>query len=532
MKSFYDSSWMTILMLLLTGSHHLATPFSAGQGLLFRNNVHPVGSFTTTNNDNNKFGEGTSTNSDFSHVAACFTPTLSSSRKSESTTTRLCSSSSPLSTPPRLELPLNEDEEKKSSSRACSSESNHTSRIVETIASVSALLSYQCAEDRLAKALAAWKDETNAKRRGSSPLLVTKEIRGELEDVVLVVDDNHDESSKENIVDLFLSTLAAAMMGNHSVSEGLAACNFLLQHALVHSNNDDEVTANNNDNNNPTSDDDAACVIKTLQFTPPTRTLIGIVNGMDIHLLRDKEDAHRRFTLLFSQDRAKGRKMARLHAEMEIDDNNDTMVVYIRGVHVQDSYRQQGLSTLILAVFSDMCRVVLGKYPETRLMNKPLLCVALHSLGFQPESNKWPVLVAPHLTNQEITLMSPCLPEGADDNDDERKLDWLGPQFPHAVRRAQKLERVPHLDPKQARKIHVLTRFLPPPPPPLVESASSTTQTEFPDPIMARLANCEYQLYSARIVAFFSTLDNAKEAMFRRSQGVQDYQWDNALIDR
>jgi len=295
-----------------------------------------------------------------------------------------------------------------------------------------------------------------------------------------------------NVVDLFLSTLAAATIGDDSVPDGYAVCHFLYQHALC-----SDVNHGSGETN------------KTLQFTPPTRTLIGVINGMDISLLRDKEDVHRsRFTLLFSDDRAKGRKLARLHAEI---DNDSTL--FIRGVYVQEQYRQLGLSTLILAVFSHLCRLTFGSYPETHVMNKPLLCVALESLGFRPESTKWPTLVAPHEADKDVTLISSLSGDG---------VLKLGPKFPHAVRRAQKLLLVPELDPIQARQIHVLTRFLAP----MSESAgaSGATGSEANDRITERLANTEYQLYSARIVAFFWTLDKAKGLMFCRSQAVRNCQ--------
>ena len=357
----------------------------------------------------------------------------------------------------------------------------------EAIGCVASLVSYQCAEERLGKALTAlYNAQLHKNGQATEHPKMTHLVRGRLEDFAVAVPDlnnnnnfqegemtSADAENNNNIVDIFLLALASATTGSTSLHTGISTCHYLLNHA---------------GDNEP------------LQFTPPTRSLVGTIDSMDISLLRDKEDVHRRFSMLFSMDRAKGRKIARLHAE--IDDDG---TVYIRGLYVQEQHRQKGLSTLMIAVFSHVCHLAFGSYPQTHVMSKPLLCVALMSLGFTATSEQWAVLVAQHDTEKDVTLMSPAREDGPD----------LGPQFPHVRRRAQKIELVSHpLPPEGSRKIYVLTKFMPP-------DTTSTTERENLDPVKKRLENSQHQLFSARIVAFLSTLDNAKDPMFRKSRVVR-----------
>lgn len=358
------------------------------------------------------------------------------------------------------------------------------------ITNAASLLSYQCAEELLDKALAALHATitntattvaTPSRDSNTNPLKITPLVRGQLEDFVVVDATTVDK----NIVDIFLATLAAATTDSSERNAslpltGLATCHFLLDRAI--GNGEDE---------------DAQ-----LQFKPPIRSLIGTINGMDISLLRDKKDFHRRFSMSFSADRAKGQKLARLLAEID-----DEGIVSIRGLYVHEEHRQAGLATLIISVFSHLCLLSFGSYPQTCKMNKPLLCVAFSTLGFQPETKKWPVLVAQHATDKDVTLMS------RDGNGPD-----LGQQFPHNVRKAQKIEFVSCLPPETtSRKTFVLTKFLPPPPAVGPVNGEATM-----DPVMARLDHTRFQLFSARIVAFLSTLEYARDLMFQRSDQVMD----------
>ena len=367
-----------------------------------------------------------------------------------------------------------------------------------TIAFAASLVSYQCAEDRLRNALEAF-----------DALKISYDVRGLLEDYVVVGDhdddDDHDDDNGndndndddndddkteykyDNIVDMFLSALASTTVGRTDLQAGFSTCADLL--LALHDDNDDNAgTVTVTGNNTIRNDNEDA-----LFFKPPSRSLIGTIDGMDVTLLRDKEDVHRRFSMLFSVDRAKGLKIARLHAEID-----EKGIVHIRGLYVQEAHRKKGLSTLLLAFFSHFCFVAFGAYPRTLVMNKPVLCVSLSSLGFIAENEKWPAFVAQHEKDKDITVMMAA----------EESFD-LGPRFPHAVRRAQKIELVSELpqgSSSSSRKIYVLTKFKPP------------VRIEGLDPVERRLENSQHQLYSARIVAFLSTLDNAKDPMFRRSR--------------
>jgi hypothetical protein len=168
-----------------------------------------------------------------------------------------------------------------------------------TIAFAASLVSYQCAEDRLRNALEAF-----------DALKISYDVRGLLEDYVVVGDhDDNDDKTEykyDNIVDMFLSALASTTVGRTDLQAGFSTCADLL--LALHDDNDGNagtftvtVTGNNTIHND---NEDA------LFFKPPTRSLIGTIDGMDVTLLRDKEDVHRRFSMLFSVDRAKGLKIA------------------------------------------------------------------------------------------------------------------------------------------------------------------------------------------------------------------------------
>jgi len=355
----------------------------------------------------------------------------------------------------------------------------------DTITCAASLVSYQCAENRLGNALAYLNTLED-----DIPLKITRDVRGRLEDY----DDGEENCEHDNIVDIFLSTLASTTCGRNDLQAGLSMCKFLVKEVPSPTNTPTAATTPlllHDDDDDDDDDDDGN--VAPLNFMPPTRSLVGAINGMDVALLRDKEDVDSRFSMLFSMDRAKGLKIARLLAEIDEDG-----VVHIRGLHVQEAHRKKGLATLLLAFFSQFCRVTFGAYPRTLLMNKPVICVALESLGFTAENEKWPVFVAQHLEkdNEHVTLMM-----AANDVD-------LGPQFPHAVRRAQNIEFVTER-PEGSRRVYVLTRFEPP-----------GRMVEGSDPVERRLDDSTYQLYSARIIAFLATVGNAKHSMFRRSKGL------------
>ena len=350
--------------------------------------------------------------------------------------------------------------------------SNEESRFIENdiISRTASLVSYQCAEAHLERALASLPQV--------QPKLTCR-VRGQLEEFVTNRKDDSNRAEGASLIDCFLRTLTGAITGHKgsTVQDGIELSRSLLLHA------GDSLLLANTD--------------QLPVFTPPTRTLIGTCDGLDISLLRDKEDSDSRFTLLFSssQDRAKGRKMARLLAEMEPDGT----ALFIRGIFVNDDYRGKGLSTLLIAVLCQLCDWSFGYYPRTRWMNKPLVCASLASLGFTPESTQWPVRVAPHPTNPQVTLMSGI---GGQD---------LGPMFPHSVRKAQQFALVEEStllsgEGSTSREIHVLTQFHPP------------TTNELVDLRLQKPHS--YQLYSARIVAFWSTFENGKQAMFQRRSNM------------
>ena len=111
------------------------------------------------------------------------------------------------------------------------------------------------------------------------------------------------------------------------------------------------------------------------------------------------------------------------------------------------------------------------------------------------ENKKWPVFLAqsPEKDKEHVTLM---MAAGEFD---------LGPQFPHAVRRAQSIELVSNR-PAQSRRVHMLTTFEP-----------QGNEVDDLHPIERRLQNSTHTLYLARIVAFLATVGQCRDPMFRRS---------------
>ncbi|GMH67822.1 hypothetical protein TrRE_jg7358 [Triparma retinervis] len=179
------------------------------------------------------------------------------------------------------------------------------------------------------------------------------------------------------------------------------------------------------------------------------RSLVGSVSSYDVALLRDRLDPDSRFSMLLSDDgdRAKGKKVARLLAEIREDGS-----VVIRGMEVKREHRGEGLAKLITAVFCKFCLLTFGAYPSSLPTNKPGIAAVLTSLSFPPSRPSFPVYVSFNAVTGR-TLM--C---------HENRLVDLRPQYPKSVRRAQGIELVPDR-PKGGRKVHVLTGYSSPPPP-------------------------------------------------------------------
>jgi hypothetical protein len=90
----------------------------------------------------------------------------------------------------------------------------------------------------------------------------------------------------------------------------------------------------------------------TMTCTPP-------LGCLDISLLRDQQDGDGCFSMLFPTERKHGKKVARVLAGVDNDittnDDNNTTIIYLRGVDVQDGYRGQGYGGWILQVFCLIC---------------------------------------------------------------------------------------------------------------------------------------------------------------------------------
>lgn len=312
----------------------------------------------------------------------------------------------------------------------------------------SQLLSYKCAETNLLTSLSTI----------TPPPLIPLNVRGQLERKL----PPQPLPQNTTLVTAFLSNLGLSY--NATPSSGMSFVRLLSSNSRYKLHDRDTV------------------------FTPPKRTLVGVVGGWDVALLRDRLDVDSRFSMLLSTegDRAKGKKVARLLAEI---DNEGT--VYIRGLEVKQEMRGKGLATLVTAVFCKFCNMAFGYYPKTVVINKPGICATLEKMGFEAKFKKFPVFVKVD-RDTGTTLM--CHQNHVVD---------LGPQYPHAVCRAQNIELVRN-HPEGGKLIHVLSEFEPP-------------QMSKSDPIERRLQEIDVTIFSARSVAFMATVKNARERLFANS---------------
>ncbi|GMI01734.1 hypothetical protein TrVE_jg7185 [Triparma verrucosa] len=137
-------------------------------------------------------------------------------------------------------------------------------------------------------------------------------------------------------------------------------------------------------------------------------------------------------------------------------------------------------------------------------MKKPLICLSLESLGFTADFKKFPVYL--NRGERGVTTMV-----------HENHVIDLRPQFPYTVCRAQGLSLVKERG-EGARRVHVLSEFTPP------EVGGGR--------IEERLEGEDFTLYSARIVAFISTVENARKPMFEyASKEMGGYEYANDATD-
>lgn len=113
----------------------------------------------------------------------------------------------------------------------------------------------------------------------------------------------------------------------------------------------------------------------------PRRTLVGRVNGYDVALARNSEG----FSLVLSSAEKKklGYVLVRV-AERRL---------LLRGAHVSPEHRGKGLAAILLSTFVVLA-LRLKKRPETEILDKPVLTLALLSRGFHPVDPRFPVRVA------------------------------------------------------------------------------------------------------------------------------------------
>ncbi len=179
-------------------------------------------------------------------------------------------------------------------------------------------------------------------------------------------------------------------------------------------------------------------------FSPPKYLRVGTVQEYNIGLLRDRGDPDCRFGVVLSKDCTPRVKRARVLAEV------DGGLVYLRGAEVRVDERGKGLGVLVMRVFEDLIQCSFGLKGRTRLIDKPVLALALSRAGYHPMDTSCPLYVKP-LGN----LVQVC---------HENRVVDLNSRFPRFFRKSQGIilvRRPEDDDPgaKQWKRTHVFTDF-------------------------------------------------------------------------
>ena len=228
-------------------------------------------------------------------------------------------------------------------------------------------------------------------------------ISGNLEQYLANDDDDDDYTiSVPNIVSQFLVGLGRAASTSSNTYTNATATTSLRDLGLAIAYNLTRFCPNNvNVADDVSKKNDRAESI--MNFRPPKRSLVGTIRVnptrdnyrnnatsslWDISLLRDKKDGDYRFSVLISQERRKGKKIARILAEIANDDNNKKQI-YLRGIEVNSKFRGQGFASLILSIFIWICVECFGLIPCTCLINKPLIATSLESLGYVADDTRY-----------------------------------------------------------------------------------------------------------------------------------------------
>ena len=159
-------------------------------------------------------------------------------------------------------------------------------------------------------------------------------------------------------------------------------------------------------------------VVLTSPAVHPTRSLIGTVTDprsnktFDVVICRDKSSALEGVSILLTEERSKPQATRRGPTPNSTEQNVNSAgkrhrqrkVGYLlakidncgnlalRGVHIAEHSRGKGLSKLLLSTWLLLCHK-LRITPCTCVMDKPLISLALQSLGFVPDRKTWQVEV-------------------------------------------------------------------------------------------------------------------------------------------
>ncbi|KAJ1460027.1 hypothetical protein M885DRAFT_510548 [Pelagophyceae sp. CCMP2097] len=224
--------------------------------------------------------------------------------------------------------------------------------------------------------------------------------------------------------------------------------------------------------------------------TPPRRSLVGHVahrgNVYDVALAKDVTPGQ--FSLYLSQA---GGKAKVGYALVGIDADG---ALALRGLHVSETCRGRGVAQLLLLTWLALVAKGLGgpfrgaprDAARSREIDKPLIAIALQSLGFTPQRKNWQI----HVANADAAGGSVVW--AADETKDPRAI------FSNMLCKSQRITLAlpPHRNlPKEFRSTFVKTTF--------------HLSPEGLAALKPAMRNLDATFYSARIVAFAATMGGA-----------------------
>ena len=257
----------------------------------------------------------------------------------------------------------------------------------------------------------------------------------------------------------------------------------------------------------------------------PSRSLIGTITDprssktFDVVICRDKSSVLEGVTILFTEEmpqneeqrnektKKRQRQIKIGYLLAKIDDHGN---LALRGVHIAEHARGKGLSKLLLSAWLLLCRKLRIK-PCTCVMDKPLISLALQSLGFVPDRKTFPVEVQlPPKNNRTLSHGEEGDSSGSLSASAQAEHKNLAPGksviwsqdinrlrsiFSKSICRSQRIV-IADARPAHARTAYVRTAF----------SLPTSVGLRKAGPKIAKFQMLEHVFYSSRLLAFISRL--------------------------